>query len=344
MWTLLFWGAVLAFLVWRAALEDREWGQKWPGRALPDPEGERALLAALGPVATGLTLSARKCEWARKTGPGSHRGTRLVVKGVCPQLTLGVESGVDVEVGDAALDGVVSLMGPPALVRAMLDKPAREALLALARSPSRPGSLRVRDGELRIDVGERDSARSVASLALAAAVRLQAPADVPVRLLANAREDDDAAVRLKSLRTLVREFPDHAATAAALQAACGDGDGDVRLAAARALGADGRPVLLALARDTKVDDDCSAQAVDALADASAAELGAILEVAQRTPHRPGAPWRPHTARACVEALSRHGKDVVPLLDQALRSENEAVALAAIRALDRIGGPAVVVPL
>jgi HEAT repeat protein len=348
MWHVLFWLAVLALVLWRHALQDPEWGQKWPDRELPAPsDRERALLSAVGPLPSGLSLSMRHLEWAKDESPGSQTGTRLVVKGVCPQISVSVGDGVDIEVGDAALDGMLSLMGPPPLVRAMLDGPARGALLALARSPSRARSLRIRDGELRIDTveGNVGELERLARLALTAAARLrQAPADVPARLAANAREDHDPAVRRSNLQTLVREFPDHALTAPTIRAASEDGDGEVRLAAARAMGEEGRPVLLALARDTAVDDACSAHAIDALGDGSLAELGTILEAAHRAPYGGQAPWRPHTARACVEALSRLGEDAVPLLDVTLGSENEAVALATIRALGRIGGPAVVIPL
>jgi HEAT repeat protein len=93
-----------------------------------------------------------------------------------------------------------------------------------------------------------------------------------------------------------------------------------------------------------VDDACSAQAIGALRDATAHELSPILETAHRPQRLRKAPPRPYTARACVEALGRLGEDAVPLLDAALRSENEAVALATIRVLDRIGGPAVVMSL
>jgi len=345
----LFWLIVLGLLLWRKALQDPEWGQKWPDRELADPEREQAVLAAVGPVECGLAVSVRYVEWSAEQGPGSWRGTRIVVSGACPELNISVGSGSDVDVGDAALDGALSLIGPPLLVRAIMDSPTRKALLDLARSSCvRSGSFRVRDGQVRVDVLRpplgRDPADAIARLALAVAKSVQAPADVPARLAANAREDPEPGVRVSNLNTLVREFPDHALTATALRAAATDSDGDVRLAAGRALGAEGRPIVMAVAADTTVDDSCSAHAMDALRDVSAPELGEILAAAQRPERGRGGPARPHTARACVEALTRLGEDAVPLLGEALRSENEVVALAAIRALDKIGGPATVIPL
>ena len=343
---LVFWAAVIGFLIWRNAVEDPQWGLKWPDRTLADPDREQALRAAVGPLAGGLSLGLSACEWSRETGPGTQVGTRLTVSGLCPQLSIRFGSGTDVEVGDAELDGPLTLMGPPPLLRAMLDRPARRALLALVRMPLRKDTFKVFDGQLQVDVIETEVGRlePLAQLVVAAAERLQAPPDVPARLAAIARDDGDAAVRLASLQTLVRDFPGHAQTAAAVRSARDDAEGEVRLAAARALGAKGRGLLLALAGDTEVDDACSAQAIDALPDATAAELTPILEAA----HGPGrsrkAPSRPYTVRACVEALGRLGDEVVPLLDAPLRSANEAVALATIRVLDRIGGPAVVMSL
>jgi hypothetical protein len=269
-----------------------------------------------------------------------------VVSGLCPQLSIRFGSGTDVEVGDGDLDGPLTLMGPPPLVRAMFDGPARRAFLAVARTPMRKDTFKLFDGELQIDVVESEVAQlePLARLLLAVAQQLQAPADVPARLAKNARDDEDAGVRLVSLQTLVRDFPGHAQTTAAVLSACDDVDGDVRLAAARARGAEGRSLLLALARGTEVNDACSAQAIDALRDATADELAPILAAAQRGQGSSKAPSRPYTVRACVEALGRLGEDAVPLLDGALRSQNEAVALATIRVLDRIGGPAVVMSL
>jgi hypothetical protein len=346
---ILFVVVIVAVLLWRAKLQDPEWGARSPDRELADPVREKALQDALGALPDGLALSVRGCEWAAETGSGTDKGTRVVLKGVSPHLTIGVGTAVDVGVGDATLDGALTLLGPPALVRATLDLAARSALLALARSTIRAGSLKVRDGELRVDVPHADTATLVrtARAAVAAASLLKAPSDVPGRLCANVQQDIVPGVRLASLQTLVREFPDDARTAAAVRAACEDRDGDVRLAAARALGgAEGREVLIALARDFHVDDAASAQAVDALRDVSLAELEAILAAARGRSRgdETQAPARPYTARACVEALARLGDSGVPLLDRAARSESEVIARAAVRSLEKIGGPAVVGPL
>jgi hypothetical protein len=345
---ILFVVVVVAVLLWHAKLQDPEWGARSPDRELDDPVGEKALQDALGPLPDGLALSVRGCEWAAEIGNGTDKGTRLVLKGVSPHLTISAGGAVDVGVGDAVLDGALTLLGPPALVRATLDLAARSALLTLARSTIRAGSLKVRDGELRVDVPQADTAALVrtARAAVAAAALLQAPSDVVARLCANVERDIVPGVRLASLQTLVRDFPDDARTPAAVRAACEDRDGDVRLAAARALGAEGRGVLLALARDFHVDDAASAQAVDALRDVSLAELEAILAATRGRSRgdETQPPARPYTARACVEALGRLGDSGVPLLDTAARSDSEVIARAAVRSLEKIGGPAVVGPL
>jgi HEAT repeat protein len=335
--------ALVAFVVWHGWMEDPNRGIKAGDRESPDPGLERAVRAAVGVLPEGLSLHASRSEWSSETGSGTVVGTRLVVKGIAPQLSISDHSWTDVDVGDTGLDSRFSLMGPPPLVRAILDAPARRALVAVLDQPIRKHSLKAADGGLQVDVWHRDAdgLGLVARVLLAAAERLQAPADVPARLAAIARGDAIATVRLASLQTLIRDFPDHATTAASVRAACQDREGEVRLAAARALGEEGRPVMLALARGI-TDDECSAQAVENLRDATAAELAPILEAAQR-PGRDG-PLRPFTTRACVEALGRLGEEAVPLLDVALRSENEAVAIATIRTLRRIGGPSVVMSL
>lgn len=343
---LLFWAAVVGFILWRNALRDGDLGLKSPDRTLADPEREQELRSAVGPLGPGLSLSLSTCEWPKEVGGGTQIGTRLTIGGLCPQVSIRFGSGTDVEVGDADLDGTLTLMGPPPLLRAMLDLPARRALMAVARAPMRKDSLKVTDGTLHIDLAETEVhlLEPVARRLLAAAERLRAPADVPARLAAIACDDEEAGVRLSSLQTLVREFPDDARTTAAVRSACDDMDGEVRLAAARARGTEGRGLLLALAGDTEVNDSCSAQAVGALSDATVEEIAPLLEAAHKSRGLGQAPPRPYTARACVEALGRLGEGVVPMLDEALRSENEAVALATIRALARIGGPAVVMSL
>jgi hypothetical protein len=342
---LVFWAIVIAFALWRNSLADPDVGLKWPDRTMADPDREQKLLSALGPLAPGLSLSLSRCEWPREIGNGTQVGTRLTVGGACPQIDVRLGNANDVEVGDASLDGPLTLMGPPPLLRAIFDQPARRALAAVVETLMRKEAFKVFDGKLQIDVPVTDveQLEHIARRLLAAAERLQAPADVPARLARNARYDDVAGVRLASLQTLVRDFPGHDQTTALLTAASDDADGEVRLAAARAQGAAGRDLLLSLARDAEVDDACSAQAVGALSGATAEELVPILEAAHPSASEK-APPRPYTARACVEALGRLGEDAVPLLDGALRSRSDAVALATIRVLDRIGGAAVVMSL
>jgi hypothetical protein len=342
---LLFWAAVIGFLLWRHSLEDPQWGIKWPDRTLADPEREQALRAAVGAPAGGLSLSLSTCEWSRETGPGTQVGTRLVVSGVCPQLSVRFGGGTDVEVGDSDLDAALTLMGPPPLVRAMFDRPARRALMALARAPVRQDTFKVLDGRLQIDVAETavDRLEPVARLLLAAAERLQAPADVPARLAGNARDDEDAAVRLSCLQTLVRDFratrtppPPCAPPATTSKARCGwRRRGPWAPRGVRSCWRWRATRTWTTRVPPGPSTSCGRHRRRAVAHPG--------DGATAPPSRT-APSRPYTARACVEALGRLGEDAVPLLEGALRSENEAVALAAIRALDRIGGPAVVMSL
>jgi hypothetical protein len=144
-------------------------------------------------------------------------------------------------------------------------------------------------------------------------------------------------VRLHNLLVLIRELPKDPRTAWALRQACSDPVLEIRLRAARELGAEGRGVLLDLANDLK-DDAVSAVAVSALDrelpfDRTAAILRRAL-IRRRT----------RTACACLESLGRRGAVAVGVLAEALERREGEVAVAAARALGATGSPAAEPPL
>jgi hypothetical protein len=114
--------------------------------------------------------------------------------------------------------------------------------------------------------------------------------------------------------------------------------------AALALGADGARVLADLARDADADDVSSAGAIEALRTLPLSDLERILRASLRRSPQGLLPVRPFTARACADALATCGDAAVPLLADVVRASSEAVGLAGVRALRRIGTVEAVLPL
>jgi len=310
----------------------------------PDPGLEQAVRDQLGPLPPGLALHV----W-RYAGPDG-RGARIVVRGACPTLSISCERGGQIELGDRRLDERFCCVGPAHVVRALMTAEARTALLRLVESPAvRARSLAVHHGRLSVDVprgGVRFSGAACADAAEDAVDlvrRLQAPGDVLARLAANALTDPESDVRVANLVQLRHDFPDRAETKVALQDALAHDDPALRLAAALALGEEGRATLVALAEHG--DDAIAAAAIEALGTLPLATMRRLLSYALSP--RPGeaGPMRPSTARACADVLARSGEgEAVELLADVLAARHTAVALAAVHALRRIGTVAVVAPL
>ena len=306
---------------------------------------------------------------SRLLGVAAEPGTRVGVSGLCegvvvrreaaeppaetpphhwsPRTFLGLPSP-DVETGDADFDRDFYLAGPPALMLALSSDEARRALKGLRWGPVRVGEIQLLRGELSVDVPDtamrRNGRRHLAAveqaarLALEIASLLGTPPDIPQRLSDNISGGSLRSVRLRNLTTLAQDYPDHALTRAALRRALADPDPEMRLCAGIELRAEGVPTLEALAADRRVPDATSALAVEAL-DTSLAtpRLSELLNGALGP--RPGSAQRPLTASACIDVLGGRGEPAVPALKRAQFAEGPA-GIAAVRALERIGGPAV----
>jgi hypothetical protein len=243
------------------------------------------------------------------------------------ELLLTFEWARETVVGDEAFDKRFSLEGPKGVIFALLDAETRRLLLSLdsqCRVEIAGGTLHaeVADGggpnilPLLVDLGRR-LAQSMETA-------------VPRRLAENARLDPTAGVRLQNLLLLVREHPDEPVTVEALRTSCSDVSFDIRLRAAKELGAEGRGVLLKLAESVG-NDAVSEQAVSLLDEELPVErLTAILERALRG-------HRMQTALVCVETLGRKGDAAsVGPLAKALAREKGELAAAAAQALGAIG--------
>ncbi len=242
--------------------------------------------------------------------------------------------GSQVEVGESEFDSQFFLDGPERLVLALLDEEMRRQI----REINSEGRLEIFAGDLVVEGMARDKVAYVLRLLLEAARRLSRPMDVPQKLADNARHDPVAGVRLQNLRLLIRE-PQEMETREALRRACSDPSPEVRLQAARELGAEGRGVLFELA-DGLEDDVISSQAVALLTPELTCERtqSIFADALNRGSLQ--------TARACLEALgeNRDPAAAEAALLPALQREEVDLRKAAASALGRIGSVAAVLPL
>ena len=207
----------------------------------------------------------------------------------------------DIEIGEAWFDRTFSVEGPLQLVFALLDGRTRH-LLQLCLDPT--GRLVISHGEIRAVIPAQKLSFILPRLQ-EAGQRLAQPLDVLQRVAENARRDPEAGVRLR---------------------------------AAKALGAEGRDILLEFAA-SKENDALSAGAVSILdRELPFEHLEAIFDNALGK-------LRIRTARACLEVLGHSGKAAaVDMLARALAAKYGELAVAAAQALGATGSPAAEPPL
>jgi hypothetical protein len=296
-----------------------------------------------------------------------ERGTKIVVTGLghgAGGLSLrreGLSTAFEkrfigereIEIGDPSFDAEYYVQGQAPLALGLLDPETRRRLAVLMRG--RVGvagreSIEVDpslgDGILEVRVkesgfsGNRERVPEILAEVLEVARLLVKPPDVAARIAANLRAEPEAGARLRGVQMLSREFPHHAATREALLAAREDASAEVRLRAASFLGEEGRQTLVDLVEGTGTDDSCAARAIAALGDRLPVERA---EAALR--RALGEAGRPQTAQACLEALALLGRaEAETPIREALRSEDDAVALAAARAIGKVGTVAAVAAL
>ncbi|HEX3526945.1 MAG TPA: HEAT repeat domain-containing protein [Thermoanaerobaculia bacterium] len=319
-----------------------------------------ALRAWAGPIEVRFEETARNSTRLVVVVPG-HPG----FVGVTIRRKEAKPSGAPgIEIGDELFDRTFHISGPAWLIRALFDAEARRLLLR-ANGWCR---LETVGGELRAEMPEAHLANLLPYL-LEISRHLAQPVDIPRRLRGNALRDPEAGVRLHNLRLLIRDHRLDPETAEALRTACADASPEIRLLAAKELGAEGREVLLELAEST-LGDTLSAEAVSSLGrDLPIERARALLGRVLHSDHV-------QTARACLEALgaSTAAEDIdtlakvmaeetnelaaaaatalgltgspaaEPLLIQALQDEPEEIQVAAANALARAGTAAAVLPL
>jgi hypothetical protein len=233
-----------------------------------------------------------------------------------------------IKIGDRTFDSTFFIKGPMPLVLALLDAETRRLLLSLnTESPFELSS-----GGLRMNLAD-EQIPSVLPCLLDLARRFAQPIDVPQRLAENVRQDPADWMRLKSLLLLIREYPEDSRTVEVLRTACSDPSPEVRLQAAKALGAEGHGILLEIVEHLSNDSLC-AEVVSALGQ----ELP--FERAQAILDRARSVRRIRTARACLEVLGHSGAAAaVSSLARVIALERGELAASAAQALGETGSPA-----
>jgi hypothetical protein len=275
-------------------------------------------------------------------------GTAVRVEPFAPEIELTVRPpgahrlALDLgrTLADASFDAAFDARGGRVDVHASFDAGVRRLLLDVFAGDGATAKLVVlRSGHLTALV-EGGAAATRAERLAAAVEQLLAIAEglrrtdrLEERLAENARTDPMASVRLRCLEVLIEERPGHHATAAALRAALADADDPVRLAAAFASPDEGRAVLLAVVRETARDDATASRALALVSDAiEGDELERLLADALRA-------GKEATIAACLDGLARKDGRHRPAIVRVLASEPAPRAMAAAKALGRVGATA-----
>lgn len=258
---------------------------------------------------------------------GWHTGLQRETLGTALNQLMGEK---DIRIGDRAFDDDVAVYGQREVLVAVLDTPTRTAVrqaLAAGTTVENGRILRelpglVTDPQVLVGTGRE-------LLALARA--LATPRNVAGKLAANAGRDPEPAVRKRNLEVLLESFAESPETGEAMRQALDDADPAIRLMAARFLGDDGRPALLALAGDPSVPQELAVAALESLREgAELASLAAILDAAAAT-------GRGKVACAAAAALGRlRNPEAGAVLAPHLASPDRVLAAAAARALGESG--------
>jgi HEAT repeat protein len=297
------------------------------GETSPSRESQPMLRAWAGPIEVRFEETLRNSTRLVVVVPGhpGFVGLTIYRKQARPSGAPGIS------IGDELFDRAFYVSGPLWLIHALFDAEARRLLLR-ANGWCR---LEIAGGELRAEMPEAHLTNLLPYF-LEIGRHLAQHLDIPRRLRENALRDPEAGVRLQSLRLLIRDHRMDPETAEVLRTACADASPEIRLRAAKELGAEGREILLELAEST-LGDTLSAEAVSSLGrDLAIERARAILGRVLHSDHV-------QTARACLEALGGStAAENIDTLAQVMAGEQ--CELAAAAALGSTGSPAAEPPL
>jgi hypothetical protein len=327
--------ALIGAGLWAAFGESRRKAQSWDDALAPYGSRIEDSVEDIARIAVAEDSLEIKVE-AVKDGPDL---VTVVIPE--PRAFLGVEIrkasirlpwGHEPETGDPELESIFRVTGSDRLVSSLLDAETRRLMIGLSSEDPEFAGESVRRGM------SIEQVPTFLPDMVKIAKRLARPPDVAQCLAENAQKDPVAGVRLRNLVLLLEELPGDPKTVAVLRAVCSDTSPQIRLRAARELGAEGGGVLAELAGSLQ-DDGASAEAISYLGrDLPLQRTREIL--AQALHHR-----HSQTARACLDALGQGGDAAdVELLVSVMTGPEVDLAAAAAQALGTIASPAAEPPL
>lgn len=240
--------------------------------------------------------------------------------------------GEEILIGDGPFDDAVRVRGVESNVLAVLDQPTRDLLsqyIAFDKGHVKDGRIECeRAGHERNETVLEERIRRMVEVAKALSIR---DADVTARLAGNVEADGVPTVRLRNLAYLTKFYRRSPECETAMSTALDDGAAEVRLHAAKAIGARGMPVLEALTTSPTVQPELRADALDHLSSRLPREdletvvaklIGGADEVLE------------------VRALRLVAKEslgaLAPKVKERLDATNKKVVAAAARALGFVG--------
>jgi len=339
MWTAIFVTLFVGGSIWAGILKSHQRLKGWQ-----DAIQSCGLQVAESGLAFSPQLTARAGLVEVRIESFGNNGelTRIVVEAPGPpdfqSVTIRPESMFrltrEIEIGDGYFDSIFFIQGPVQLVFALLDAETRR-LLGDVHVKSQ---LEISSGKIQAVLTKDEKVPEVLPLLLEVRKRFAPTLEIPRRLAENANQDPEPGVRLQNLLLLIRELPNDPGIPEVLRKACSDPNPEIRLRAAKALGAEARGVLLELAEALQ-DDAVSAEAVSTLDRELPFERAtAILDRALSLRHV-------LTARVSMEAIGRSGDPAaVKVLAKVLEQEYGYLAPNAASALGATGSPAAEPPL
>ena len=280
------------------------------------------LRASSGPLEVRIEQHGNPGALLVVMGPGPPDFHSVSIR---PQNMLRI--GREIETGDERFDSKFFIEGPTQLVLALLDQKVRSLLTGMEDE----SQVEIFYGEIRAVVAEDAKVHDVLVRLLEIHKRLAPPLEIGQRLADNITLDPEPGVRLRNLLLLIHERRHQPGTAEVLRKACADPVPEIRLRAARELGAEGRSVLLDLA-EKQEDDAASAVALSIVGGELPFErMNAILDLALSHRHL-------RSAHACLGMIGRHGAVAVDKLAQVLKSHYGELAPAAAEALGATASP------
>lgn len=244
-------------------------------------------------------------------------------------------TGPDVETGESAFDRAVLLRGSEVRLLAIFDRRTRDLLVGAVSRGCTVAAGKAR-GAAKGDLTEAASillpSLEVAEIARTISERAQQP--VTGLLRENAMGDPAPGVRRRCLQMLLEQFPGHAETRVALEAASVDPDADVRIFASARMDGGGADALAEIVADEALAERVRVDAMRRLVEGAGSR---VLAISERELSSGSTAIR--TLAIGVIGRARRSTSIPALLSLATRATERDEQLALAEAFWRLRDPA-----